>query len=92
VTPFEKEEFWKALGRLYDASLKTHENIEELRATVTELHGTVDGLSGAMVKLLSATQSLQSVAESHERRLDRYEVTVEAVLEELRRRREGGTR
>ena len=82
---FDKGEFWKALGRLYDDSLKTHENIQELRAGIHELRGVA-------ADLVSATQNLNSVVESHERRLDRYEVTVEAILEELRRRREGDAR
>ena len=48
------------------------------------------------MRLLSATEKLQSVAEAHERRLeeherrhDRTEITVEAILEDLRRHREG---
>jgi hypothetical protein len=56
---FEKSEFWKALGRLYDASVRTNE-----------------GVAG-----------LLKIVESHEKRLDKAEVKMEAILEELRRRR-----
>jgi len=34
---FEKEEFWKALGRLYDSSLNTLRATEELRR-IAEAH------------------------------------------------------
>ena len=60
MTDFEKEEFWKGLTRLYDASVNTRDAMEKL----------------------------VRVVESHERRLDRVEVVQEAILEELKRRRE----
>jgi hypothetical protein len=31
LTDFEKEEFWKDLGRLYDAAVATREATEQLR-------------------------------------------------------------
>ena len=34
MTEYEKEEFWKALTRLYDTTLKTAEAIENLRVIV----------------------------------------------------------
>jgi len=71
------EEFWAALGRLYDSTL--------------ELRGRIDGLNEAGVRLVQATEALRQVAETHERRLDRAEITVEAILEDLRRSREKGT-
>ena len=37
MTDFEKEEFWKALGRLYDAAVKTQEAAEALK-DVAEAH------------------------------------------------------
>jgi len=37
MTDFEKEEFWKSLGRLYDAATKTLAATEELRL-VAESH------------------------------------------------------
>ena len=33
MTEFEKEEFWKGLGRLYNASVKLVEATEQLRLT-----------------------------------------------------------
>jgi len=69
------EEFWKALGRLYDDILEMKESIRE------------QGRS--LQKLGDAAANLLTVVESHERRLDRTEITVEAILEDLRRHREG---
>jgi hypothetical protein len=37
MTDFEKEEFWKALGRLYDAAVATREATEGLRK-ISESH------------------------------------------------------
>jgi len=69
------EEFWKALGRLYDDILETKESVKDLRE--------------ATGHLMSIAEKHQLVVESHERRLDRTEITVEAILEDLRRHREG---
>jgi hypothetical protein len=76
------EEFWNALGRLYDSTVKNTEDIRELRASIQEL-------SKGTERLLSAVERHQKVVEDHERRLDRSEITVEAILEDLRRHREG---
>ncbi len=76
------DEFWKALGRLYDNSLETRRSVEGLRVSVSELRE-------ATGQLLSTVEKHQRVIESHERRLDRNEITVEAILEDLRRHREG---
>ena len=76
------EEFWKALGRLYDSTVKNKEDIRDLRASVEEL-------SRGTQRLLTAVERHQQIVEAHERRLDRSEVTVEAILEDLRRHREG---
>jgi hypothetical protein len=37
MTDFEKEEFWKSLGRLYDAAEKTRAAAEQLRL-ISESH------------------------------------------------------
>jgi len=74
------EEFWAALGRLYDSTLELRENIQRLDEKTERL---ADGSQ----RLLQATETLYKVVESHERRLDRTEVTVEAILEDLRRSR-----
>jgi hypothetical protein len=77
MTDFDKEEFWKGLGRLYEESVRQSEKLSVLSAIVTDLGHVVD--------------QLVTVAQSHEKRLDRNEVTVEAILEDLRRHREGRT-
>ena len=69
------DELWKALGRLYDSTLKNAEEIRELREAAT--------------LLANAVQRDHDVIMAHERRLDRHEITVEAILEDLRRHREG---
>ncbi len=76
------EEFWKALGRLYDSNLKNAEEIRELRASVSDLRD-------AAALLATAVEKDHNVVMQHERRPDRTEITVEAILEDLRRHREG---
>jgi hypothetical protein len=76
------EEFWKALGRLYDSSLRNTEDIHELRVSVSDLRE-------AAALLASAVQRDHDVIMAHEHRLDRAEITIEAILEDLRRHREG---
>jgi len=83
------EEFWAALGRLYDANVKNAEEIGELRASVDGLRETVTGLRDSTANLANAVDKLHKVVDAHERRLDRHEVTIEAILEDLRRHREG---
>jgi predicted nuclease with TOPRIM domain len=83
------EEFWKALGRLYDSTLKNTEDIRELRASIGELRQSTEELRDASQHLLNAVEKHQIVVEAHERRLDRTEITVDAILEDLRRHREG---
>jgi len=83
------DEFWKALGRLYDSTLKNTEDISELRASIAELRGSTQELRDASQHLLDAVNKHQVVVEAHEHRLDRGEITVEAILEDLRRHREG---
>jgi len=76
------DELWKALGRLYDDTLEMKESIRELRQSN-------EALSEAAGRLLSAVEGHHRVVESHERRPDRTEITVEAIVEDLRRHREG---
>jgi hypothetical protein len=96
MTDFEKEEFWKGLARLYETSVQQTKEIAEvkesltaLRGRVAELHVVVTDLSGVVKQLADVARKQSDVAQSHERRLDRTEVTVEAILEDLRRHREG---
>jgi hypothetical protein len=90
------EEFWKALGRLYDSTLKNTEDIRELRESSSELRESTRELRDstrelreAATLLANAVQRDHDVIMAHEHRLDRTEITVEAVLEDLRRHREG---
>jgi len=76
------EEFWAALGRLYDANVKNAEEIKELRASIGDLREVA-------AHLANAVETDHKVIMEHERRLDRTEITVEAILEDLRRHREG---
>ena len=96
------EEFWAALGRLYDETLEMKESIEKLRRageqdleairaqgeSIRAQGKSINDLAEATQRLLAAAEKHQLVVESHERRLDRTEVTVEAILEDLRRHRE----
>jgi len=72
------EEFWNALGRLYDSTVKNTEDIRELRASIEEL-------SKGTQRLLNAVERHQIAVEGHEH-LDKHEIT---ILEDLRRHREG---
>jgi len=83
------DDFWKALGRLYDSSVENTEAIRELRGSIAELRRSTEDLDNVAAKTLAAVQQLHSVVTEHERRLDRNEITVEAILEDLRRHREG---
>ncbi len=76
------DEFWKALGRLYDSTLQNAEEIRELGASIQELNRGTE-------RHLNAVERHQQVIETHERRFDRSEITVEAILEDLRRHRGG---
>jgi hypothetical protein len=93
------DEFWAALGRLYDETLEIKESIkeshraaeqaaEENRESIRAQGESIRDLAEATQHLLSAVEKQHEITASHERRLDRTEVTVEAVLEDLRRHRE----
>jgi hypothetical protein len=83
------DEFWKALGRLYDSTVETRHNVEELRLSVSELREGTAHLLNAVEKLHSVVEAHERWLQEHERRHDRTEITVEAILEDLRRHREG---
>jgi len=96
------DEFWAALGRLYDETSEIKESIKQSRLAaekdreLMQVQGesiraqgeSIRDLVAATQRLLAAAEKHQQVVESHERRLDRTEVTVEAILEDLRRHRE----
>jgi hypothetical protein len=75
MTDYEKDEFWKALGRLYDSSVVMQENIERMGARIDRLGEIVERLA--------------EVSTTHEKRLDRAEVVIEAILGDLKKLREG---
>ncbi|MGA9565065.1 MAG: hypothetical protein WBS19_06040 [Candidatus Korobacteraceae bacterium] len=75
------EEFWAASGRLYDETLQIKESMQVQGKSIGDL-------AEATQHLLTAVEKHQLVVESHERRLDRTEITVQAILEDLRRHRE----
>ena len=82
------EEFWAALGQLYDETVEMKQSIEEVRHSLEELRDASRATNKAAAHLLSAVEKHQQVVESHERRLGRPEITVEAILEDLCRHRE----
>lgn len=77
MTDFEKEEFWKALGRLYDSSVETRKSIEELHARTSDL--------------LRVAELHQRELQAQEKRLDRIDVLLQWVVEAERKREKGGT-
>src|SRR3974390_568617 len=85
------EEFWNALARLYDSILEQRENVqkryERLGARIERLAEGTDRLLRVSEGHQRSLEALQKVAKSHEHRLDRTEITVEAILEDLRRSR-----
>jgi arginine decarboxylase-like protein len=63
--------------------------VADLTGVVTNLTGVVSGLSGVVKQLAEVAHEQAATAQTHEKRLDRVEVTVEAILEDLKRHREG---
>jgi len=82
------EEYWEALGRLYDETLEIKESIKQLRQSDQANREYIAGLAEAAQRLLGAIEKQHEVVTVHERRLDRTDITVEAILEDLRRHRE----
>jgi hypothetical protein len=85
---FDKDEFWHALGRLYDDTLELKASIVELRTLADRDHQSILELRAETADLLRIARIHQDSLVKHEKRLDRTEVTVEAILEDLRRHRE----
>lgn len=76
------EEFWSALGRLYEASVNNTTDIGQLRVSV-------ETLRDSSAHLVDAVNKLTKVVDEHEHRLQRHDMTIDAILEDLRRHREG---
>jgi DNA anti-recombination protein RmuC len=96
MTDYEKDELWKALGRLYDSSVLMKESIEQLGSrfeklsdTVGQLSDRVGQLSDIVVRLNDTVERLAEVSTTHEKRLDRSEVVIQAILGDLKKLREG---
>jgi len=64
------------------------QSIKEVRHWVEELRDAGQAANQAAAHLRSAREKHQQVVESHERRVGRPEITVEAILEDLCRHRE----
>jgi len=62
--------------------------MQEVRPSIAELRVPSPATNAAAAHLLSAVEEHQKVVESHQCRLDRTEITVEAILEDGRRHRE----
>jgi hypothetical protein len=85
---FDKDEFWAALGRLYDDTLELKASIVEQRTLADRNLESIAQLREETTDLLRVARIHQDSLTKHEKRLDRTEVTVEAILEDLRRHRE----
>jgi len=104
------EEFWAALGRLYEASVNnttdiaelrrsietlrvsaetTRASVETLRVSVETTRASVEPLRDSSAHLVDGVNKLTKVVGEHEHRLDRHDMTIDAILEDLRRHREG---
>ena len=84
---FDKDEFWRALGRLSDDTLELKASITELRASTNDLFRIA---SIHQQSLLDTEESLvdhEELLNKHERRHDRTEVTVQSMLDDMRRLR-----
>jgi seryl-tRNA synthetase len=64
MTDFDKEEFWKALGRLYDASIADRESNRELRATVERNAELQHAILEAIARGAERHQALVGTVES----------------------------
>jgi hypothetical protein len=83
------EEFWAALGRLYEASVNNTTDIAELRRSIEATRESVEALRDSVAHSVDGINQLTKIVDEHEHRLDRHDVTIDAILEDLRRHREG---
>ena len=90
------EEFWAALARLYEASVNNTTDIAELRKSIETLRvsaeatrASVEPLRESSARLVDAINKLTKVVDEREHRLGRHDITIDAILEDLRRHREG---
>ena len=90
------EEFWAGLARLYEASVNNTTDIAELRRSIETLRvsaeatrASVEPLRESSARLVDGINKLTKVVDEHEHRLGRHDITIDAILEDLRRHREG---
>lgn len=60
----------------------------EFWTALGRLYDTSVALRDSIAGLSTAVEALKEISESHERRLDRWEVTTQSLIEEFRRWRE----
>jgi hypothetical protein len=80
MTDFDKEEFWKALGRLYDSTVRMQASIERgaerqqaLVESIELLTHDVEALTRNAERDSENIRTLARIAEIHERRLTQIE-------------------
>lgn len=88
----DPQEFWNALGRLYESILEIKNEIANLTAATSELKETTTNLREGTADLFriaelhqNAITELSHMVASHEKRLDYNEVVNVALREDLRR-------
>lgn len=76
------EEFWAALGRLYDQQLKHDQQIAQNAAQIAQISQQMQATDARFDRLISIVETLADKIDkqadqiaSHERRLDRLEGT-----------------
>jgi len=87
MNDFEKAEFWEGLSRLYTETLAMKEETQALKETAQALAESVHEQRIIAQEQSAIAQDNAKVVMSHERRLDRAEVLIEALLEDMRRHR-----
>ena len=75
-------------GGAYDETLEMKQSMQGVRHSIAELRDASQATNEAAAHLLGAVEKHQQVVESHEGRLDRTKITVEAILEDVCRPRE----
>ena len=73
MTDFEKDEFWKALTRLYDSTEKTAANVAALERLLDQVAEVVNETSQTMRQIVKMTGLLVQAVEQHDERLGRLE-------------------
>jgi len=67
------DEFWKALGRLYDTSLRHDEAITRIEASLQGLSASTQAISNNLDRLLTIVEKDHAAIMDHEARLRDFE-------------------